>query len=332
MQFKILVEKLLNILEREITAEGHKNCAKRLIEETKEFFIYNNEKNLIENINTLLNDLKNIGNINCNNSLYKNEKKNILLHIELLFTNKDNKNYSLEERSIKQYLIELPAIKCIIAQNKIKHQSDRFGIYKNISKLMENASWIGNKDEVNNAQTISKISFFGLYAGLINIRQGTKIALDMIPLFPINKLFLEGNVIFGSSYFLRTLLFIYNTGGNKQLLNYTNDVFERLLAKIEIKQEKIFNFVYADETEKSFLILEQMRFNLLLLDISNQLNDLRFLNAALKSNDRLFDYYNKLKLSKHNNIKNFQKAIVAAYYSFGIMIQENLYNKVLYAK
>ena len=38
---------------------------------------------------------------------------------KLFFINQDEKDYSLEERSINQYLIELPAIKCIIAENKI---------------------------------------------------------------------------------------------------------------------------------------------------------------------------------------------------------------------
>ena len=80
----------------------------------------------------------------------------------------------------------------------------------------------------------------------------------------------------------------------KNYFDYTEDVCERLLTKIEIKQEKIFNFV-GYEPDGTFLILEQMRFNLVVLEISSIFNDLRFLNAALKTNDRLYNYFSSYR-------------------------------------
>ena len=54
--------------------------------------------------------------------------------------------------------------------------------------------------------------------------------------------------------------------------------------------------------------------------------DLRFLNAGLKANDRVFNYFKRLKLSINVTNKNIQNILAAVYYTIGIKIQEDLYD------
>ena len=111
-------------------------------------------------------------------------------------------------------------------------------------------------------------------------------------------------------------------------MDYTNDVSERLLKRVELKKEKIYYFV-GSKPYNDLLLTEQMRFILSILEISYIYNDLRFLNAALKANDRVYYYLKNLKISEKKTNESLNKFLLAMQYIFGIKMQEDLYNAAI---
>ena len=196
---------------------------------------------------------------------------------------------------------------------------------ENIDQVLNCASWSRSNNELVAAQAISKACFFGIRNGLIKIQDGADIISQLICTLPPKKWFSSGRVIFGTSFLFRSLLLLCKTDYRENLFDYTKDVCERLLTKVEIKQEKIFNFI-GYEPDGTFLILEQMRFNLIILEISSIFNDLRFLNAAPKTNDRLYNFFRRLTLSNNTTNQNIQNILAAVYYTLGIHMQEDLYD------
>ena len=232
---------------------------------------------------------------------------------------------------IRSAIIELSTLQYQFYNAPIKYINRNKKLLENIEQVLNCTSWSGSSDELIAAQAISKASFFGLRNGLIKIQDGADIISQLICTLPPKKWFSSGRVIFGTSFLFRSLLLLCKTDYREKFFDYTKDVCERLLTKVEIKQEKIFNFV-GYESDGTFLILEQMRFNRVVLEISSIFNDLRFLNAALKTNDRLYNYFSRLKLSNNTTNQNIQKIIVAIYYTAGIKMQEELYNTALYER
>jgi len=234
----------------------------------------------------------------------------------------------MKEDDLRTAIIELSTLEYQFNNSQKNYVKYNKKLFKNIGDNLIHASWSGSKNEIFVAQAVSKTCFLGLCNGFLDGQDAAKITSKLIITLPPNRWFYSGTsarVIYGTSFLLRTLLLLCKTNYRNQFNDYTNDVCERLLRKVEIKKENIFNFV-EHESYNTNLVLEQMRFIISILEISSTNKDLRFLNAGLKANDRVFNYFKRLKLSINVTNKNIQNILAAVYYTIGIKIQEDLYD------
>lgn len=259
----------------------------------------------------------------------ENENKANKLSETDYFVLKENElDYFNKEDNLISAVIELSTLQYQLNNSKKSYIKYNKKLFENIGQNLNLASWSGSKDEIFAAQAVSRTCFLGLCNGLIEGHDAAKIISQLIITLPPNRWFYSGSsgrVIYGTSFLLRSLLLLCKTNYRNHFNDYTNDVCERLLRKVEIKKENIFNFV-GNESYNANLILEQMRFIISILEISSTYKDLRFLNAALKANDRVYNYFNRLKLSINSTNKNIQNILAAVYYTLGIHMQEDLYD------
>ena len=97
---------------------------------------------------------------------------------------------------------------------------------------------------------------------------------------------------------------------------------------MEIKRESSILSIH-DRYDFSVCLLEQLRINKALLEAGVLFNDVRFLNAVMKSNDRLYNMVSKIKLPTNNTSKNINNISIALYYNDIIDSQEKFYSSLL---
>ena len=199
-------------------------------------------------------------------------------------------------------------------------------VIKKLPELINNnlhkVDWLGLKEEKQKALEISKAYLFGLKNNLLTKEDSSSISSYLKEVLPHQKITSSIGVVYGSSFFLRSLL-ITETDNDI----YLKEAAEKILRRMEVRREKVFNFG-AQYVNKNDLILEQIRLILFVLEVSSKFKDLRFLNAALKANDRLESYFHKLNLSNNVSNKNIKNIILALHYLESINFQEEQMNKV----
>ena len=114
---------------------------------------------------------------------------------------------------------------------------------------------------------------------------------------------------------------------DEQLIEYLKLVCESMLKRMEIRREIIL-CSEASNKNLSFLLLEQLRFNIALFEISELFDDLRFLNAGMKANDRLYYYVSRMKISSKNTIDNINDISIALHYNKAINMQEKQFGSL----
>ena len=200
-------------------------------------------------------------------------------------------------------------------------------VRQKVEALSDSASWLGSAEEVRAAHILSRLSLFGLSIGCLDEKYVfgimSRLTMSMRP----EDWFRSGEAIYGSSFMLRALLMLCRVGFRDQLVGYVDCVRESLLRKVEIRRESIFKFEGCMLKDSS-MILEQVRFVLAILEISVIFDDLRFLNAGLKANDRLFSFLNK-KVTSIDKGNIFQNILIALHYCQAIDIQEEKYSSLL---
>ena len=97
---------------------------------------------------------------------------------------------------------------------------------------------------------------------------------------------------------------------------------------MEIKRESLILSIDGKH-DFSVCLLEQLRINKALLEAGVLFNDVRFLNAVMKSNDRLYNMVSKIKLPTNNTRKNINNISIALYYNDIMNSQEKLYKSLL---
>jgi hypothetical protein len=127
---------------------------------------------------------------------------------------------------------------------------------------------------------------------------------------------------------LRSLIILCGTSLRDQFVDYLEVVRESLLKRMEIKREKMLCTEYHGHVS-SFFIIEQLRYNIAVLEISVLFDDLRFLNTGLKSNDSLYHLMTKTSISTKKTRNNIKNILIALHYNKSINMQEEKYRALL---
>mgnify|MGYP000097163987 FL=1 len=224
--------------------------------------------------------------------------------MEIFILNDKNQNFKLNISEKSQTLIKI-----------------------NIKKLQETASWHGTRSEINAAQVISKLSFYSLNMGILEKDYIESILKKMIESISPYQWFSPSSEIYGKSFFLRSLIFLCIADPKHYFYDYLKNVCEHLLRRMEIKRERTI-LSTNDNFHLSTCLLEQLRLNKFVLESGVFFNDLRFLNAVMKSNDRIYNIMSKIKISSKPTLNNISNISIALHYNDNLCLQEKLYGSL----
>lgn len=129
----------------------------------------------------------------------------------------------------------------------------------------------------------------------------------------------------GISYILFTSVELTKNSPSIKNMNYLESCGERVLRKLEIGRSQIINFINAPK-EKQSLLLEQLKIIYFCLKVCEETLDLRFLNGALKANDRIFKSVKSTLKKKSLDIIDIE---VLIFYVLNLGKQEKLFDKLV---
>jgi hypothetical protein len=128
---------------------------------------------------------------------------------------------------------------------------------------------------------------------------------------------LKRGTLYGSANFLRALV-AYADEAGADLESYTRIVLDRLVRHLEIKRQDALGFAARSLPEDALPALERLRFTLALLTASRTFGDARYLNAALKANDRTF----RLLAAHRPSAATAGRSVLLLHYLASLMLQE----------
>ena len=197
-----------------------------------------------------------------------------------------------------------------------------------IEELLGHASLSGSSIQVEAIHEVARISFYSLNIGILEKDFIQLIMLKLISKCSPQNLFSTDKVFYGLSFLLRSLVILCSTSYRDYFIEYLEDIRESLLRRMEIKREI---YLCSEEFKNNdvFAILEQLRFNIAVIEISILFNDPRFLNAGLKANDRLYYRIKKIRISTNNTRNNIKNIVIGLLYNKSINIQEEKYETML---
>jgi hypothetical protein len=196
-----------------------------------------------------------------------------------------------------------------------------------IDKALIRASWTGTEEEKNYAQIISILLFLGLRFEFLDKKYVSSTMIIVLKTLPINDWFRPFGLIYGTSFMLRALLILYDSDYRYLFIDYLYVLCESLLRRVEIKKEQILPFDVKKGSSLSGL-LEHLRYIVAILEISVVYNDVRFLNAAMKANDRVYPLVKQLCITNKGIDKNIKNILIAHYYIQSIKIQEERFSLI----
>lgn len=243
------------------------------------------------------------------------------------FKTDDLKFFFLENDNFKTLNLELFLIDKNFSINVNCHAKSSDYINVVLDKLKK-SKINGNEEEKESTKSIFRALYFITKNNLLDKKDSEILVKNIILFFPIKSWLYPNNLFYGSSNILLGLVHINKNFPNPIIDEYLKKVSERILKKMEISQNKIFDFSNSPKL-KSFLILEQNKFISFLLFYYQSSKDIRFLNAVLKANDRLFSFFKKLNISSKSNSKNTVDVLLAHYYINNIEMQELNFSKLI---
>lgn len=196
-----------------------------------------------------------------------------------------------------------------------------------VTSLMCEASWTESDDSLRKAQVLSQACHYGLSNKIIDVDLGVQIVKKLLSTLHRGRLFNSGEIMYGTSFLLRSLVICNKFGNDTYIREFSNKLQETVLRRVEIKKEIFFAYV-KNSSEPFSHALEQIRWSQYLLEVCVFRNDLRFLNAALKSNDRLGYVIRRIKISTKTEVPNLYNALLSLYYINIINMQERIYNNM----
>ena len=320
------ISPLIKLLEGKITINNHQINKKRLLLEISNYVHVNAsesevvQQNIIYQINKLIykNDVS-LNRQKCENN-YSNIVNSTLEGGVINFCRDGNIINILIQLSLLNAINDKPVF--------IFKEKSQSLIEKDIETLLENSSFKGSISELESAQAISRLCFFLLNVDISDKHKITSTISTIISKFPPDDWFSSSTVNYGLSFLLRSLIFLCSHSSDEQFIEYLKVVCESMLKRMEIKRE-IMLCSEAYNKNMSFLLLEQLRFNIALFEISELFDDLRFLNAGMKANDRLYYSVSKIKISSKKTIDNINNISIALHYNKAINMQEKQFGSLM---
>jgi len=309
-----IIEKVLSWIEKDVSSEGHQLNSERLASEINKYLINNRKGKDGKEFNRL--------ELNINNSLGKflqGDELDIINVNKVLLSN--DIDSIVDDSSLLSIYMQLQELN----DNFLEYSENNPALSLKIENLLKNASWIGNPREKNNAHIVSRLIYWGLKMKFLDGEfAALKIKL-LVEGLPSNKLFNSNGMIFGSSFLLRSLLILVKEGLGAEFMDYTKDISELMLRRLEIKKESVVLMDANGRNEKSS-ILEHLRCIRAVLEVYIVFGDVRFLNAALKANDRIYPYIIKIKINMKMSSRNLKKILISCNYMKSIQEQEKRFS------
>lgn len=309
-----IIEKVLLWIEKDVSSDGHQLNIERLASEINKYLINNRKGKDGKEFNRL--------ELNINNSLGKflqGDELDIINVNKVLLSN--DIDSIVDDSSLLSIYMQLQELN----DNFLEYSENNPALSLKIENLLKNASWIGNPREKNNAHIVSRLIYWGLKMKFLDREfAALKIKL-LVEGLPSNKLFNSNGMIFGSSFLLRSLLILVKEGLGAEFMDYTKNISELMLRRLEIKKESVVLMDANGRNEKSS-ILEHLRCIRAVLEVYIVFGDVRFLNAALKANDRIYPYIIKIKINMKMSSRNLNKILISCNYMKSIQEQEKRFS------
>ena len=309
-----IIEKVLLWIEKDVSSDGHQLNIERLASEINKYLINNRKGKDGKEFNRL--------ELNINNSLGKflqGDELDIINVNKVLLSN--DIDSIVDDSSLLSIYMQLQELN----DNFLEYSENNPALSLKIENLLKNASWIGNPREKNNAHIVSRLIYWGLKMKFLDREfAALKIKL-LVEGLPSNKLFNSNGMIFGSSFLFRSLLILVKEGLGAEFMDYTKNISELMLRRLEIKKESVVLMDANGRNEKSS-ILEHLRCIRAVLEVYIVFGDVRFLNAALKANDRIYPYIIKIKINMKMSSRNLNKILISCNYMKSIQEQEKRFS------
>jgi hypothetical protein len=143
-----------------------------------------------------------------------------------------------------------------------------------------------------------------------------------------DKWFSAKGTLYGGAYLVRVCFILQEGGYSYGVMDYAGEFCERLLRRIEIKHEETIRFQKESIPVGAALLPERIRFALVMMDAARVFNDMRFLNAALKVNDRCYRSVRRIRITPRRVLNDLRHLLVATHYITSIAAQESLKKEI----
>jgi hypothetical protein len=318
-----VISLFINRLNKEVAIEDHQALQKKILNEISSYIEFNFatiNKFFLHQVNALIDDKH----INDNSIEFKNEIETLIQ-----FTINQGLDSFLKEDDINNVFLELLLLDKKNQKLNLKiNQKTQNILKKEIEVSIGDDSWQGSQYQLKEAHIFSRVSFLSLNFGILESDIVDLIIEKLIFKLPYNQWFNNPREIYGKSFLLRSIINLCANNPSHKFYDYLQNVCEHLIKRMEIKRESSILSIH-DRYDFSVCLLEQLRINKALLEAGVLFNDVRFLNAVMKSNDRLYNMVSKIKLPTNNTSKNINNISIALYYNDIIDSQEKFYSSLL---
>jgi len=327
MQFvRDIFSSLINSIEKGITIDDHQTNRKRILGEIRDYMDVNTYDTEVIH-QCLLYQIDKIISVKDNNVKYQlcgNNYNNLI--VEMLDNGLIN---IIREDDLINDIIEISILNSVGCETQLEIGKESSTILKkHIEQLLGYASLSGSSFETEAFHELSRIIYYSLNIGILEKDYITSLMSSIVSKFSPHDWFRPGKVIYGLSFMLRSLIILCGTSLRDQFVDYLDVVRESLLKRMEIKREKMLCTEYHGHVS-SFFIIEQLRYNIAVLEISVLFDDLRFLNTGLKSNDSVYHLMTKTSISTKKTRNNIKNILIALHYNKSINMQEEKYRALL---
>jgi len=162
----------------------------------------------------------------------------------------------------------------------------------------------------------------GLRSGALSPAAGCRIAAGLLEGLEPKRWFARDGTAYGAANVLRALIALgADPAGHAEA---RREIGERLLRHVEVRRAAALRVRACDGVRPWQARLERLRFTLALLDAAQSTGDLRFLNAALKENDRQRRAHARLRPARR-----VEDALLGLHYAASVTRQERLFGELV---
>ncbi len=278
--------------------------------------------NILNSINSIQNRIfKQIGNVislNDHLALKENIKnKRDLKNIELLDVNANSKffNHSLEQillLNLDNFPMNILNLEKMLRGEDIKE-------YNKYSELLE----VFEKENFDVPSIKYRSLLYKTYL-LKGETESEELRKELENYISFGKWESLNEFHYGVSNLLHSALNLFQTSKTHENKFYLEQCSERILRKLEIGRDKCIDFKGISINNQK--VLEQLKIINFCLRLCDESKDLRFLNAAMKATDRIFNHVKKINLNKSLDFSTLEVLLL---YILNVDRQEYLFKELV---